>query len=572
MTGRRSALIVANDQYRDPGLRRLRAPVQDARALARVLADPAIGNFDVMVVSNQPEWKLRREVATFFADRRQEDLLLVHLSCHGVKDDSGQLYFATSDTELANLDATAVPADFVNRHMTRSRSRRVVLLLDCCYSGAFARGMMARAGGAVDLEERFEGRGRMVLTASSAMEYAFEDAELSHDGGRPSVFTRTLVQGLETGEADRDRDGRISVDELYEYVYDEVRKLTPKQTPGRWNFEVEGEVLIARSASLRAASLPQELQQAIEHPIAGVRLGAIGELERMLSQRHAGIALAAREALERLAADDSQRVSARARSMLDGHTVAAAPAPPPAFRPAPPRPRQPARPPARRSAPVEPLRTAGRDRPAGAVRTTPAAPAGPLAPSRDARPPRPGSRRLPLLLALLVLAAGGVAAALLVMRPDARGVEVGVPFSTTSPWHLKVHGTGCTATLSSTVYRGTERTVSGANYSLQVRESGNFVVGALTDGCTATAVDGTGGTVDLPTRIEQGVGGDSQPFRSTGAFNVTVSDGGCVTTVHDSTDGSEVADSAGDLTTPVGRAGEFYVQTDSRCTTVVSPG
>jgi len=311
MTGRRSALIVANDQYRDPGLRRLRAPVQDARALARVLADPAIGNFDVMVVSNQPEWKLRREVATFFADRRQEDLLLVHLSCHGVKDDSGQLYFATSDTELANLDATAVPADFVNRHMTRSRSRRVVLLLDCCYSGAFARGMMARAGGAVDLEERFEGRGRMVLTASSAMEYAFEDAELSHDGGRPSVFTRTLVQGLETGEADRDRDGRISVDELYEYVYDEVRKLTPKQTPGRWNFEVEGEVLIARSASLRAASLPQELQQAIEHPIAGVRLGAIGELERMLSQRHAGLALAAREALERLAADDSQRVSAR---------------------------------------------------------------------------------------------------------------------------------------------------------------------------------------------------------------------------------------------------------------------
>jgi hypothetical protein len=572
MTGRRSALIVANDQYQDPGLRRLRAPVQDARALARVLADPAIGNFDVMVVSNQPEWKLRREVATFFADRRQEDLLLVHLSCHGVKDDSGQLYFATSDTELANLDATAVPADFVNRHMTRSRSRRVVLLLDCCYSGAFARGMMARAGGAVDLEERFEGRGRMVLTASSAMEYAFEDAELSHDGGRPSVFTRTLVQGLETGEADRDRDGRISVDELYEYVYDEVRKLTPKQTPGRWNFEVEGEVLIARSASLRAASLPQELQQAIEHPIAGVRLGAIGELERMLSQRHAGIALAAREALERLAADDSQRVSARARSMLDGHAVAAAPAPPPAFRPAPPRPRQPARPPAPRSAPVEPLRTAGRDRPAGAVRTTPAAPAGPLAPSRDARPPRPGSRRLPLLLALLVLAAGGVAAALLVMRPDTRGVEVGVPFSTTSPWHLKVHGTGCTATLSSTVYRGTERTVSGANYSLQVRESGNFVVGALTDGCTATAVDGTGGTVDLPTRIEQGVGGDSQPFRSTGAFNVTVSDGGCVTTVHDSTDGSEVADSVGDLTTPVGRAGEFYVQTDSRCTTVVSLG
>ena len=30
--------------------------------------------------------------------------------------------------------------------MNRSRSRRVVLLLDCCYAGAFERGLVARAG------------------------------------------------------------------------------------------------------------------------------------------------------------------------------------------------------------------------------------------------------------------------------------------------------------------------------------------------------------------------------------------------------------------------------------------
>ncbi|HEX6676368.1 MAG TPA: hypothetical protein VF486_15240, partial [Actinomycetes bacterium] len=47
--------------------------------------------------------------SAFFADRLGDDLLLAQFSCHGVKDDSGQLYFATADTELANLDATAVP-------------------------------------------------------------------------------------------------------------------------------------------------------------------------------------------------------------------------------------------------------------------------------------------------------------------------------------------------------------------------------------------------------------------------------------------------------------------------------
>ena len=35
MAGQRLALVVANDEYDDPGLRRLNAPAQDADALAR---------------------------------------------------------------------------------------------------------------------------------------------------------------------------------------------------------------------------------------------------------------------------------------------------------------------------------------------------------------------------------------------------------------------------------------------------------------------------------------------------------------------------------------------------------
>ncbi len=321
MEGGRSALIVANDRYQDPQLRRLRAPARDAEALARVLGDREIGDFQVKVVTNQPEHRLRREIAAFFADRGRDDLVLAHFSCHGVKDDSGQLYLATPDTELQNLDATAVPADFINRHMTRSRSRRAVLLLDCCYSGAFARGMLHRADRTIDLAERFEGRGRIVLTASSAMEYAFEDATLSQAEGQPSVFTRALVQGLQTGDADRDGDGHISVDELYDYVFDQVRTANPKQTPGRWDFDLQGDFLIAHSRHPRPVALPSELQQALEHPVAGVRLGTVEELADLLRGSHPGLALAAHQALERLRDDDSQRVSAAAAASL---------APPPA--------------------------------------------------------------------------------------------------------------------------------------------------------------------------------------------------------------------------------------------------
>ena len=190
MDDARSALIVASDDYTDPGLRRLRAPANDAQALAAVLRDPAIGGFEVRTLLNKPAHEVNLAVEEFFADRRPGDLLLLHFSCHGVKDEDGELYFAASNSVLRRLGATAVAAEFVNRRMNRSRSRRVVLLLDCCYSGAFERGLTARAGAEMGIEQQFGGRGRAVITASSAMEYAFEGDELADARElAPSVFT-----------------------------------------------------------------------------------------------------------------------------------------------------------------------------------------------------------------------------------------------------------------------------------------------------------------------------------------------------------------------------------------------
>ena len=266
----RDALIVASDEYQDPGLRRLRAPAQDADALYRVLKDREIGDFRVRKVLNEPAHVIREAVEEFFADRRRDDLLLLHFSCHGVKDKGGELYFAATNTKLRLLGATAIAAEFVNRCMHRSMCRRILLLLDCCYAGAFERGMVARADRDVGIEERLGGRGRAVITASSAMEYAFEGAELTEiDELKPSVFTSALVEGLKTGDADRDEDGYVGLDELYEYVYDKVRESTSSQTPGMWTFGVQGALYIARSRRVsRLGLLPTPPQQAIDYSLS----------------------------------------------------------------------------------------------------------------------------------------------------------------------------------------------------------------------------------------------------------------------------------------------------------------
>jgi hypothetical protein len=313
----RYALIVANSGYDDAKLSRLRSPATDASELARVLHDPEIGAFDVELSVDEAEHVLRRRIGRFFADRKRDDLLFLHFSCHGLKDDSGHLYFATADTEVDHLEATAISAEFVSRQMTRSRSRKVVALLDCCYSGAIARGLQFRAGAKVDVEDHLGGHGRVVITASSAMEYAFEGDELTGEGS-PSLFTTAVVRGLESGEADRDQDHLISVDDLYDYVCEQIREVTPHQRPNMLS-HLEGALYIARStyvAPVTPAELSPPLVAAIANPLARVREGAVGELSALLDDRDPGTVAAARAALARLAGDDSRRVGAAAAEAL----------------------------------------------------------------------------------------------------------------------------------------------------------------------------------------------------------------------------------------------------------------
>jgi WD domain, G-beta repeat len=250
--GKRRALLVSADTYGDATFRKLRSPAIDAAALKRVLVDPAVGGFRVDVSHNEPAHIIQNKIETFFKTATVDDFLLLHFGCHGVKDSDGELYFATSNTKFSELDSTAVPAAFVNRHMGRTRSRRVVMLLDCCYSGAFARGGIKRVRSAavVDIGERFkQGHGHFILTASTAMEYASDGEQLNKLGDvGPSVFTGVLVRGLETGEADLDQDGHVSFRDLADYVDREVKAAKSKQTPQAWYLEKEGDLYIAQTA------------------------------------------------------------------------------------------------------------------------------------------------------------------------------------------------------------------------------------------------------------------------------------------------------------------------------------
>ena len=110
--------------------------------------------------------------------------------------------------------------------MSNSRSRRQVVILDCCFSGAFAEGWSAKDDGSVDVKAQLGGEGRAVLTSSTSTQYSFEQ-----EGSDLSTYTRYLVEGIETGAADLNSDGMISIDELHEYAKSKVQEAAPAMKP-----------------------------------------------------------------------------------------------------------------------------------------------------------------------------------------------------------------------------------------------------------------------------------------------------------------------------------------------------
>ena len=317
------ALIIGNGEYQDARLSSLVTPNEDVNDLAEVLRAPGIGGFtDVVTLVNETSANIRLEIETFFSDKKRDDLLLLYFSGHGVRDDQGYLYLAVKDTRHNRLRATAIPASYITSEMDTSRSQRQVLILDCCHSGAFAQGMKGTPGESVGTASAFKGTGygRVVLTASDSTQYAWEtEGDQVVGEAENSVFTHYLIEGLRTGAADRDSDGQIGLDELYDYVFQQVVTRTPKQTPHIWLFGQEGQITIAQNphpVQPKPAELPLELRQLIESPLASARHAAIKELSSLLAGSIPGLALAAQQALTGLVEDDSRSVALAASQVL----------------------------------------------------------------------------------------------------------------------------------------------------------------------------------------------------------------------------------------------------------------
>lgn len=275
--GGRYALLIGNSDYSNSMFNKLKSPGSDVRGLCAVLEHKDIGAFDkVEVLHESTEVEIRRKIDVFFSRRSPDDLLLLYFSGHGVKDPYGRFYLTAVDTDPEYLRSTGISASFIHDVTEGSRARQKIMLIDACFGGAIVKGLTIRSNTRVTREQIVgEKSGLAILTATDAMTYSFEDANVIGDS-RPSKFTDLVISGLRTGRADVGDDGIITINDLCDYIKINVPQSLPLQQPDKWLLRDAGDIVIANNPVPKPLTFDRDIEEDLaskryDHKISAIK-------------------------------------------------------------------------------------------------------------------------------------------------------------------------------------------------------------------------------------------------------------------------------------------------------------
>ena len=174
----------------------------------------------------------------------KNDIVIIALAGHGIKDKDGKFYFLTSKDTLNELEESGLNWSMFRDHLSRIKGR-VVLFLDACHSGSIVKDTVVPNDKLA--QEFFSGErgGVMVFSASKGRQYSMESPDIGDGFG---IFSYAVTQGLtvRSREADINGNGYVEFMEIVDYVGRYVDKETyGAQTPRLSRKELFGDFAIA---------------------------------------------------------------------------------------------------------------------------------------------------------------------------------------------------------------------------------------------------------------------------------------------------------------------------------------
>lgn len=172
-----------------------------------------------------------------------DDIVFVYYSGHGDLFDSREAYIIPYGAQRNRLTSQAIPLEEIDSAVKKLDSTKIAMFIDSCHSGSImnginSKGVMQKVTGITNNFLDLAKPGQLIMTSSSAEE---ESLEMPGQGG---LFTHYLLEGMR-GKADIiNKDNKITVEELFQYVHRNVVKASREeanrtQTPQK-NGDLDG--------------------------------------------------------------------------------------------------------------------------------------------------------------------------------------------------------------------------------------------------------------------------------------------------------------------------------------------
>jgi tetratricopeptide (TPR) repeat protein len=285
------ALVVGVAQYKNlDASKQLQFPETDAESIYRILINIEGGSFppeNVHLLKGKQATleNVRRELEVWLPSvAAPADRVVVFFAGHGLVKD-GRGYLAPWDVDPEHPDTTGYPMSTLGEVLANKvKAHWKVLLTDACHSGKINGETTNET-----LDQQFNSlpTNFLTLTATTEREQSYEDPGLSTGFG---FFTYFLVQAWK-GNADNDPcDGRVTADEMIEYVRSNVRRYARDrgvtQTPtARGDYEPGMMLGVGRGCLAAGSKEPSMLGTAIiETNLDDVDLYVDGDLVGKLSK------------------------------------------------------------------------------------------------------------------------------------------------------------------------------------------------------------------------------------------------------------------------------------------------
>ena len=224
------AVVIGISGYKNLPNEPLPFAEKDAQNIYSVLIGKEGGNlgFENVVKLIGPDATLSRIQDTLErwlpSQAKATDRVVVFFVGHGLVDKDGRGYLAPYDIDPNDMSRTGYSMDRLGEVLSHNvKAKWKMLLTDACHSGKITVNSTNEK-----VNEVFAGlpQGFVTLTSSRASQSSYEDRELAGGNG---VFSYFLARGW-LGEADADpADGKVTADELIDYVRREVRNHVKSQ-------------------------------------------------------------------------------------------------------------------------------------------------------------------------------------------------------------------------------------------------------------------------------------------------------------------------------------------------------